>query len=219
MNYTYDYVNGTDVYLYQRKDMFRINTDTSLLAGFMQVKEGETVVDIGTNNGALLLCAARFNPSKMIGIEIQKDAYELAQYNMEHHKIENIELINKDVKEVELREIDVIVCNPPYFPTTSNAHKNENQALAYARHEEHLKLDDLCMKASSFLKENGRMYMVHRGDRIADIIVSLRKYQMEVKTMQFVFDENKDSARSVLIEAVKNAKPHCKVCVPITLKR
>ena len=54
-NYTYDYINGTDIYLYQHKKMFRINTDTALLAQFMKVKKGERVLDIGTNNGALLL--------------------------------------------------------------------------------------------------------------------------------------------------------------------
>ena len=51
-NYTYDYINGTDIYLYQHKKMFRINTDTALLAQFMKVKKGERVLDIGTNNGA-----------------------------------------------------------------------------------------------------------------------------------------------------------------------
>ena len=56
-DYTYDYINGTDIYLYQHKKMFRINTDTALLAQFMKVKKGERVLDIGTNNGALLLAA------------------------------------------------------------------------------------------------------------------------------------------------------------------
>ena len=63
--YTYDYINGTDIYLYQHKKMFRINTDTALLAQFMTVKKGERVLDIGTNNGALLLAAQRYEPKHM----------------------------------------------------------------------------------------------------------------------------------------------------------
>lgn len=219
MDYTYDYVNGTDVYVYQRKDMFRINTDTALLAKFMNIKEGEHVVDIGTNNGALLLCAARFQPRLMTGIEIQKEAYDVACMNMEKHGIENVTLLNQDVKEVELSDVDVIVCNPPYFATGSEAHKNEKEALRIARHEEYLTLACLCEKSAGFLRDGGRLYLVHRSERICEIIRSLSDEGLEVKTLQFVYDENKESARSVLVEAVKGAKQQCKVCNPITLKR
>ena len=66
-DYTYDYINGTDIYLYQHKKMFRINTDTALLAQFMKVKKGERVLDIGTNNGALLLAAIVLGPTRSAG--------------------------------------------------------------------------------------------------------------------------------------------------------
>ena len=81
-NYTYDYINGTDIYLFQHKKMFRINTDTALLAQFMKVKKGERVLDIGTNNGALLLAAHRYAPSYLYGIDIQPEAIAVAEKNM-----------------------------------------------------------------------------------------------------------------------------------------
>ena len=51
---SFDYLPDTNIYLKQRKDMFRVNTDTHLLGNFMLVKKNESVLDIGTNNGALL---------------------------------------------------------------------------------------------------------------------------------------------------------------------
>ena len=76
MNMTYDYLPGTDIYLHQRKDMFRMNTDTALLGYFMKVKENECVMDIGTNNGALLLYASMYTQGKLIGVDVQKEACE-----------------------------------------------------------------------------------------------------------------------------------------------
>ena len=91
-DYTYDYINGTDIYLYQHKKMFRINTDTALLAQFMKVKKGERVLDIGTNNGALLLAAHRYAPSYLYGIDIQPEAIAGAEKNMEQPHITNVVL-------------------------------------------------------------------------------------------------------------------------------
>lgn len=101
-NYTYDYINGTDIYLYQHKKMFRINTDTALLAQFMKVKKGERVLDIGTNNGALLLAAHRYAPSYLYGIDIQPEAIAVAEKNMEHHHITNVVLMAQDICDAAL---------------------------------------------------------------------------------------------------------------------
>ena len=76
---TYDYIAGTDIHLWQRKDMFRINTDTAQLARFMKIRKGERVLDVGTNNGALLLAAAADEPSFLCGVDIQEEACELAE--------------------------------------------------------------------------------------------------------------------------------------------
>ena len=78
----FNYLHGTDIWLYQRKDMFRMNTDTALLGNFMKVKEDETVLDIGTNNGALLLYASQYTKGKLIGIDIQQEACDLAAQNL-----------------------------------------------------------------------------------------------------------------------------------------
>ena len=100
---TYDYIAGTDIHLWQRKDMFRINTDTAQLARFMKIRKGERVLDVGTNNGALLLAAAADEPSFLCGVDIQEEACELARFNMQEHGITNAEIRCEDFSASTLR--------------------------------------------------------------------------------------------------------------------
>lgn len=233
IDYTYDYIHGTDVYIYQHRKMFRINTDTALLAAFMHIKKGEKVLDIGTNNGALLAVANTCDPAFLYGVDIQEEAIALAKHNMAHHHIEHVELFCGDVCTLELPKVDVIVCNPPYFKihekgdNTNAGNLNACAALQIARHEKYLTLDNLCAKVSSLLEEKGRFYMVHRANRIAEIAYILHQHRLEIRTMQFVYDDriagkkvsnqNDGSAISVLVEAWKDGKVDCHVLPAIHL--
>ena len=208
---SFDYLPGTDIYLYQHRDMFRMNTDTALLGHFMRVKENETVLDIGCNNGALLLYASRFTKGKLIGVDIQEEACKLAEMNLNYHNLKNFEICCMDAALFECEPCDVVVCNPPYFKVTSVNQLNDTEAKRIARHETTLNFDTLAAKVSQCLKENGRFYLVHRCDRITDLLCTLRKYDLELKLMQLVRDENNDQAHGILIEAVKNGKSGCTV--------
>ncbi len=215
--YTYDYIAGTDIHLWQRSDMFRINTDTAQLAHFMKVRAGERVLDIGTNNGALLLCAEQFSPSFLCGVDIQADACQLAERNLKEHGISHAQILCGDFCEMDLQGFDVVVCNPPFFPM---GHHGEVAATprSIARHELFLPLDRLLSGAARALKENGRLYMVHRSERLADIVMECRNNRLEIKTLQLVYDLRKELAVSVLIEAVLGAAPHCRLPHPILLR-
>lgn len=216
---TYDYLPNTQIYLHQRKDMFRMNTDTALLGQFMSVKEDESVLDIGTNNGALLLYASQYTKGKLIGVDIQQEACELADMNLKDNQIVDYEIICSDIKDVHLKDIDVVVCNPPYFRVVNDKQQNESIYKKIARHECYLTFDVLCECVASFLKEKGRFYIVHRADRLVDLCSELRKNQLEIKTVQFIRDEENENAHGVLIEAVKQAKAHCVVKQEIIVKR
>ena len=215
---TYDYIHDTTIYLHQRRDMFRINTDTSLLANFMTVNPNEVVMDIGTNNGALLLMAASYKPSYLYGIEIQHEACELANHNLSSQSIP-YEILEGDVRSLTLPSVDVVVCNPPYFKLDKDSNVNESEALKIARHECYLPFANLCEKVSSSLQEKGRFYLVHRANRVAELISLLQANRLFVKTLQFVYDPNKEEAITVLIEAIKDGGQHVHVCKPIVLER
>ena len=215
---TYDYIAGTDIYLWQRKDMFRINTDTAQLARFMKVKKGERVLDVGTNNGALLLAAERSAPSYLCGVDIQEEACALARFNMQEHGIDHAEIRCEDFSTSNLRGFDVVLCNPPYF---QQGHHGEISVSpkAIARHEFFLRLDVLIANVARSLKENGRFYLVHRSERIPDILQQCQLNRLEVKTMQLMFDEQKEYAVGVLIEAILGANRLLRVPQPVFIRR
>lgn len=217
--YTYDYINGTNLHLYQRKGMFRINTDTALLAAFMKVRKNERVLDIGTNNGALLLVAHQSAPSFLYGVDIQEEAIAVAQKNMELHHIENVALYAEDVLTAPLQKVDVIVCNPPYFKVEEASHLNASKSLQMARHERFLTLPSLCARVCELLDEKGRFYMVHRASRITEIAYTLKQHRLEIRTLQFVYDANKEEAVSVLVEAIKDGKVNAHVLAPKVIQR
>lgn len=215
----YDYLPNTDIYYYQHPDMFHVNTDTALLGSFMNIRKKDVVMDIGTNNGALLLYAMKHQPKQLIGVEVSKEACELARINLDHHKQFDAKIIQADILQLQHDPVSCIVCNPPYFKVSDPNQINDNEHLSRARHETNLSLDVLIPKISSLLQDRGRLYMVHRADRLMDLVVLCRSHQMEIKKIQLVYDEAKDDARSVLIEAMKNGKVHCRILKPIILTR
>lgn len=214
-----DYLNGTDIYLRQRKDMFRCNTDTALLGHFMQVKKEETLLDIGCNNGALMLYASRFAPKHLYGVDLFAEAIELADQNLKDNQIENYTLLCGDATQLKLPQVDVVVCNPPYFDTAEDGHRNENEFLQAARHEGTLNLHSMFETVKTVLNENGRFYLVHRALRITDIFQASFKVGLRAKTMQIIYDEDRDEATAVLFEFNLNYQGQLHVKNPITTRR
>ena len=205
---TLDYLPNTDIYLYQDKDMFRINSDTRYLGEFLNVKKEESILDIGTNNGALLLYANKLGCKKLIGVDINGKAIELCKENMELNKIDNYELYNCKVQDLIVDKVDVIVCNPPYFKSGKT---KDNIDLARARHTEELSLFELIDNSKRLLKENGRLMIVYKSCDLAEVISLLDLKGFGVVRLKFVFDENKDDSTCFLLEAVKNKRHNVKV--------
>ncbi len=218
-NWMKNYLHNTEITLFQSKEMFRMNTDTRLLGEFMRVKKGEVVLDIGTNNAALLLYASLHQPKKLIGVELNEQACELARYNLTYNHVPCFEIVHEDAKHYRGEQVDVIVCNPPYFELHPQSNLNQNEALQMARHEQYLELDSLMEAVRKNLKEAGRFYMVHRAHRISDLLMVLQNNRLGVRTIQFIHDEHRDCASGVLIEAIKGQQANVKVLNPVVITR
>ncbi len=186
--------------------MFRINTDTHALAHFMVIRKNETVLDIGTNNGALLVAASIYHPKKMIGVDILEEAIELAYENAHYHHIENIEFLIGDIRKLRLTPVDVIVCNPPYFNQKDRRNRNINPYLEAARHEISLPLNDLLDCVKRDLKDHGRFYLIHRSDRLAEIILEAGKRGLTLKKCMPIQDHRKSHCHAACFEFVKGGK-------------
>lgn len=204
--------------IYQDDEMFCINTDTMVLGEFLNIYKNDVVLDMGTNNGALLIYASLFNPKKLIGLEINEKALELAERNLKENNISNYELINDNIITYRGEEVDVIICNPPYFKT-----KKEDLCLnkykALAKHEAELTLDKLILSIRRNLKNYGTLYFLYLSSRLDEVLDELRKNCFRVKIIKFVFDENKEYSNVVLIKAVKGGKYGMVVEKPIIINR
>ena len=210
--------NHEDIKIIQYDSMFRINTDTACLGEFLEVYKEDVVLDIGTNNGALLMYASFFKPKKLIGIDINEEALALAKENLNSLGLTNYELIKADANNYVDEEVDVIICNPPYFKTRKED-LSKNQYLALAKHEDNLKLDSLIKTICKNLKLNGTLFMLFQTTRLDEIFSEFEKNKLNIKQLKFVYDTNKEYSNVVLIKAVKCGSSGLNVSKPIIIKR
>lgn len=199
----------------QDKKRFCFGIDAVLLSDFAKAKKGDVVFDIGTGTGIIpILMTAKTEAKKFFAIDIQQESVDMAKRSVALNKLdEKIEVVHIDVKNVfdvfSKNSIDVVTSNPPYM-NMGGGIVNEYDAKAIARHEIFCNLDDVTKTASLLLKPNGKFYMVHRPNRLCDIICTLRKYSLEPKTIRLVQPYENKEPNMVLIESVKNGKPMLK---------
>jgi len=202
---------------------FCFGIDSVLLSDYAKnIKEKATVVDIGTGSGVIgLLLCKKTKLNKTYGVEIQKHVAELAKRNIKLNKLETkFEVINKDIKDIfthlEPNKIDVVVTNPPYKKANTGI-INHNKTQRVARHEVECTLEDIIKVSSKLLKHGGEFYMVHRAERLVDIMCLLRENKIEPKNIRFVHTRQNEKPNLILIRAVKNAKEFFKIDKPLII--
>ncbi len=216
-----DLVNYRGLKIYQNTDWFLFSLDSILLPNFVTLNKNiQTVLDLGTGNAPIPLVLSTKTKAQIIGVEIQKDVYELAKKTIEYNHLENqIELLNMDMRDLKKQfvgdSIDVITCNPPYFKVDDMSNLNEDFHKVVARHEVKVQLEDILSISKYLLKNNGILAMIHRTDRLLDILRCCNQFGMEVKKIRFVYPKQGSESNMVLIEARKNGGVGLKVLPPL----
>lgn len=195
---------------------FCFGIDSVLLSDFAKnIKKNSKVLDLGTGTGiiSILLCG-KTSLSKIIGVEVQKEVADMAKRNAKLNDLEDIfEIINENIinldKIYENNSFDVIVTNPPYKKENTGI-VNEEEKKLISRHEILAKLEDYIKVSNKLLKDKGEFYMVHRPDRLVDIMAYMRQYRIEPKEIRFVCSHENESPKLVLIKGVKNGKSFLK---------
>lgn len=209
--------------IYQSKDYFKFSLDSLLLANFVEFNfTDKLVLDLCTGNAPVPIILSENKKIKIYGFELQKEIYELAVKSIKVNQIDNVEIINDDVKNslnyFPGNNFDIVTCNPPYFKYTKNSIINENEIKSIARHEIKITLEDIIKIVTKQLKAKGKFYIVHRSDRLIEIINYLNKYNFGIKKLQFVYSSIDANSSMVLIEAKKDCKNDVKVLKPIIKK-
>jgi tRNA1Val (adenine37-N6)-methyltransferase len=199
---------------------FCFGMDAVLISNFVQIKKGAKIADLGCGNGIIsILLSGKTEASSITGIEIQADVANMAQRSVILNQIDDrVRIINSDLKDVPallgLSSMDAIVTNPPYR-TSGCGIVNPDDTKAIARHEILCTLEDVIKTSKALLKPGGKFFMVHRPDRLVDIICLLRQYKMEPKRIRFVHPREDTPPNMVLVEALRDSKAYVKVEKPI----
>ena len=217
-NYLLGYKN---LKIIQDNDMFNFSLDSVLLPNFVTInKKIDKVLDIGCGNAPIPLILSTKTNAKIIGVEIQKEVYDLALESIKlNNKNNQITIINNDInnyyKEVETDSFDVITCNPPFFKYRKTSNINKNDYKTIARHEVKLNLNQLFNIAKKLLKNNGVIAIVHRPERFVEVVEEMKKNNIQPKRVQFVYPKQNKEANIMLIEGSKNGNPGLKVLPPL----
>lgn len=216
-----DLVGYDGIKIVQNKNYFNFSLESVILPRFCEIKKGKmNIIDLCTGNAPIPLILSTLTDNKIIGIEVQKEIYELAKESVTINNLDNkIEILNMDVKDIfktfETDSFDLITCNPPYFKVTNTSNINENEIKSIARHEILITLDEIVNISKKLLKNGGSLVIVHRASRLAELLVLLKKNNLEAKRIRFLQPKSGDNANLVLVDARKNGNVGLKVLPPL----
>lgn len=208
--------------LYQDSDYFCFGTDAVLLANFARVKRDGLVCDLGSGNGIIpLIMSQRTKASKIYGIEIQKEQAELFSKSVMLNSLsDRIFPVLGDMRQVDKlfdrASFDCVVSNPPYKEVGGGI-KNLSGSMTISRHEIHCGIEDVFRAADYLLKPAGNFYMIHRPERLCDIMMFARQFKIEPKRIRLVLPKSESRPSMVLFEGKKGANPKLIMEKPLVL--
>ncbi len=216
-----DLLNYSNLKIVQDEDYFNFSLDSVLLPNFIRINKGVTkILDLGTGNAPIPMILTTMTDAHIYGVELQKEIYDMAVESIKINKLEDkITVINDNMKNLdkyfEPGSFEIIVSNPPYFKLEEKSNTNMSVQKAIARHEIEITLEELVKIAKKYLNNNGVFALVHRTDRLIEIIEEFRKNNIEPKRIQLIYPKENTESNMVLIEGRKNGKVGLKILPPI----
>lgn len=221
MNVINELLGYKNLNIVQNTQMFSFSLDSVLLPNFITINKNiNKILDIGCGNGPIPLILSTMTEAEIIGVEIQPEVASLAKKSIELNKLDKqITIINDDINNIvniwNTEMFDIITCNPPFFKASKNSNYNKSDYKKIARHEITLNMEQLIKISRKLLKNKGTLGIVHRPDRLIEILLLLNQNNLIPKRIQFVYPKLESEANMVLIEAKKNGNPGLKILEPL----
>ena len=191
---------------------FPLSTDSMVLAHFVDLPKRARVLDLGSGCGTLgLLLCARDDSCTVTGAELNEAAHRCAEENIARNGLQaRLESICMDLRQVPETfapgSFSVCISNPPYFsagPASSQT--------PLARREDQCSLKDLLHSAAWALKYGGDLCLVHRPERLADIIARAAAENLEAKRLLLVRHRPGSPISIIALQLRKGGKPGLKI--------
>ncbi len=208
------------LHIWQDRREFCFGIDAVLLSAFAEIKRGEHVLDLCSGNGIIpILLAGKTEAAHITGIEINPVQTALFRRSIEENHLAHISVLEGDIKDAARltadARFDVVTCNPPYIKAGQIQNPSESRAIA--RHEILCTLEEVLKVAALRLRFGGRFYMVHRPDRLTDILSVMRKCSIEPKRLRMVHANESQQAGLVLLEGTRGGGAFLRVMPPLIL--
>lgn len=177
-NERFDQLLKENLSIIQNDDVFSFSTDALLLAHFTQLRAKDQIMDLCSGNGVIPLLLSSRTTMTIEAIEIQDALVDMAVRTIQYNDlVSQIKIHHMDLKDVGSTflpsQFDVVTCNPPYF-RENQSYQHLKEAHRIARHEVMCTFKDCVRAANHLLKQGGKMVIVQRADRLADVIVDMR---------------------------------------------
>ena len=179
-------------------------TDAVVLENFSNPKAKDKLVDLGTGCGIIPLLMLRDGKlHSAVGVDISKEATDLAEMTVKELEIKNFSVVNGDLKDlkgkVEFGSNTLVTCNPPYKAPNAGL-KNPDSVEMVARHEVACTLEEIIAVSAKLLQTSGRLCMCHRPERLAELMSLMSKYKIEPKRLRLVCQRKGEEPWLVLLE-------------------
>lgn len=214
-------MTGREMPIIQSPSVFSYSLDAVLLANFVYVPiQKGNILDLGTGNGVIPLLLSERTRAKLVGLEIQHRLADMARRSVALNELdEKISILTGDLRQpidgLDQSHFDVVTCNPPYFKTPKETEYNKNKHFTIARHEITCTLEDVIKAAKRYVKPGGKFAIVHRPERLVDILTLFRQYKIEPKRLRFIYPKRHKAANMILVEGTRDGKQGLNILPPL----
>lgn len=220
IEYTEDYLLDKRVKIFQPINGYRASSDAVLLsAAAYNIRKGDTVLDVGSGTGAISLCLAdKYNTivEKIIGIELQPELRELANFSAEANNFNKLTYLNGDIFNCKLEfcSFNHVFTNPPYFEANMPTSPRKGKATAHTFGE--LSLEAWINACIKMIKPQGYFYMINRSEALANILKYIGNRLGEICIFPLYSKENQ-KAKRIIIRGKKDSKAPLMIAPPLII--
>ena len=207
---TEDHFLGGRLVIRQPKDGYRAGSDPMFLAAAVPARAGEAVLDLGCGVGTASLCLlARVEGVRAVGLELQPGLAGLARANAAANGFAGrfqvvAGCLTEPPEGAPYHHFDHVITNPPWYePGTIRPPSAQSKAIG---HMEEVELAQWLKQAVRFLKPKGRLFVVHRADRLGDILAGLHPLKVGEVRVFPLWPKAGKAATRVVVAARKDAK-------------